>query len=344
MGFQSTIATVTTFHRSATRTTIAVGVFLAASALGESTHASGPAVAGRQVRAAAGAKPDVRDSKIIEIPFTVERNKVIVPVSAGGKVLRMILDTGHASDGILIFGSDRADATAFGPEASAVVPGAGAAGGSAARLFEAANFDVGGVAFRGQRAIVLTGDAFKGSPTDGTIGHSLLGHYAVELDFDRGVMTLHDSARCEPRPGWEAIPLSFKDNRIPWIDIAVSASDEPPVRLAAYIDCASSETVELLTRDTDKFRTPAVTRERYLGRGLSGDIYGREGTMTRVRLGSYELTNVLVAIVPAAVRSKQAGADAVVANGLLRRFNVIYDYARQKLYIKLNARFAEPVR
>jgi hypothetical protein len=294
--------------------------------------------------AAAAAERSGRDSKIAEVPFTVERNKVIVPVSAGGEVLRLILDTGHASDGILIFGSDRADTAAFGPAASAVIQGAGAGGGSAARLFEAASFDVGGVAFRGQRAIVLGGETFKGSPTDGTIGHSLLGHYAVELDYDRGVMTLHDSARFEPRPGWEAIPLSFKDNRIPWIDIAVSAADEPPVRLAVYIDCASSEAVELLTREVDKFRTPAVTRERYLGRGLSGDIYGREGTMAKVRLGSHELTNVLVAIVPAAVRSKQAGADAVVANGLLRRFNVIYDYARQKLYIKPNSHFTGPVR
>ena len=117
------------------------------------------------------------------------------------------------------------------------------------------------------------------------------------------------------------------------------AADEPPVRLAAHIDCASSETVELLTRDADKFRTPAVA-DRYLGRGLSGDIYGREGTVTRIRIGSCELTNVLVAIVPATVGSSKP-APAVVANGLLRRFNVIYDYASQKLYIKPNAHLTE---
>ena len=52
----------------------------------------------------------------------------------------------------------------------------------------------------------------------------------------------------------------------------------------------------------------------------------------------------MAAIVPAAVRSKQVGADAVVANGLLRRFNVIYDYARQKLYLPPNAHFTELVR
>jgi hypothetical protein len=40
-----------------------------------------------------------------------------------------------AADDILIFGSERAGTTTFGPAASAVIQGAGAGGGAAARLF-----------------------------------------------------------------------------------------------------------------------------------------------------------------------------------------------------------------
>ncbi len=92
----------------------------------------------------------------------------------------------------------------------------------------------------------------------------------------------------------------------------------------------------------NKFTLPAATKERYLGRGLSGDIYGQEGTISRMRLGSHELTKVVVAIAPAAVRSRQQGADAVVGNNALRRFNVIFDYANRKLHIRPNLHFAEP--
>ncbi len=92
----------------------------------------------------------------------------------------------------------------------------------------------------------------------------------------------------------------------------------------------------------NKFTLPAATKERYLGRGLSGDIYGQEGTISRMRLGSHELTKVVVAIAPAAVRSRQQGADAVVGNNALRRFNVIFDYANRKLHIRPNSHFAEP--
>ncbi len=155
-------------------------------------------------------------------------------------------------------------------------------------------------------------------------------------------MTLIDSDTFTVEPGWESLPIYFKDNRIPWVDIDVATEGEPPVRVATYIDSASSEALELLTRDVNHFQVPAKTKARYIGRGLSGDVYGREGTIARMRLGAHELTQVLVSIAPAAVRSRQDGADAVIGNDTLRRFHVIFDYARQRLYIRPNSQYSEP--
>ncbi len=284
-----------------------------------------------------------RGAIVAEVPIAVERNKTIVPVTAGGARLRLILDSGHPLDGILIFRSGGVDTSGFGPPATATVAGAGPGTGSSGLVFERASFSVGGIAFKDRRAIVLTGDPFKGFPTDGVIGHSLLGHYAVELDYDRNMMTLHDSDRFTVGPGWESLPIYFKNNRIPWIDISIATGDEPLVKLATYIDYASSHALELLDRPVNRFRVPVATTENFLGRGLSGDIYGRQGRIARLRIGSHELSNVLVAIAPAAVRSSQdTSADAIVANNLLRRFNVIFDYAHAKLHIRPNTHFHEP--
>ena len=279
---------------------------------------------------------------IAEIPIETVRNKTIVPVTVGGRKLRLILDTGYASDGILIFDRNKIDTDALGPSVAATVPGAGSGTGSNALVFEQARFEVGNVAFANQRAIVLTENPFKGFPNDGVIGYSLLGHYAVELDYDRSMMRLHAPETFAAQPQWESLPIYFKNNRIPWLDITIATQDEPSVRLATYIDFASGEALELLTRDANKFTLPAATKEKYLGRGLSGDIYGQEGTISMMRLGSHELTKVVVAIAPAVVRSKQQGADAVVGNNALRRFNVIFDYANRKLHIRPNAHFQEP--
>lgn len=79
-----------------------------------------------------------------------------------------------------------------------------------------------------------------------------------------------------------------------------------------------------------------------LGRGLSGDIYGKTGRIAKLIIGPYELSNITASFADAAVRSKQMGADAILGVGSLRRFNLIFDYANQKLYLTQNRRFNEP--
>lgn len=280
---------------------------------------------------------------IASIPIIVERNKTIVPVSVGrSDSLRLILDTGMANDGILLFDIDKVDTTVLNRLAWYQIGGAGGGRSSAALSDDSASFQVGTMKFRNQPVTILTGDALKGFPTDGVIGYTLLGHYSVEIDFDNNVMKLREPGSWTPGKGWSSIPFYFKDNQIPWIDISVVTNNEAPVRLSAYVDCASSEAVELLDGKDNKFVKPAVTTKKYLGRGLSGDIHGEEGRLSKVFLGEFELHNVLSSIAPAGIRSRQNNADAVVGNNILRRFNLVFDYAGMKLYLKPNSRFQDP--
>jgi hypothetical protein len=181
---------------------------------------------------------------------------------------------------------------------------------------------------------ILTSGIYRGFPTDGVIGYSLLGHYAVEIDHAAGRMRLYEAETFSPEPGWASVDLDFKDNRVPWMDVGVSTAGEAPVKLATYLDCASGESLELLERETNAFRMPATAGEKLIGRGLSGDIHGKEGRVSRVLVGPFTLEDVAVMVTPAAVRSKQDGADAVVGNGLLSRFDVVFDYAHQKMHLR----------
>jgi hypothetical protein len=122
----------------------------------------------------------------------------------------------------------------------------------------------------------------------------------------------------------------------------VATSGENPVRLSTYLDCASGEGLELLKRRRNGFRLPPRSRKRLVGRGLSGDIYGRDGRLAWVLLGAFTLKDVAALVIKAEIRSKQKGADAVVGNNTLRRFNVVFDYAHQKIHLKPNRYFAEP--
>jgi len=75
---------------------------------------------------------------------------------------------------------------------------------------------------------------------------------------------------------------------------------------------------------------------------VSGDIHGKRGRVAWLKLGPYTLRNVATAFAPAEVRSRQRGADGVLGNDAIRRFNVIFDYAGESLYLKPNSHHADP--
>ncbi len=277
------------------------------------------------------------------IPFTVDRNRVIVPATVNSpRVLKLVLDTGMGFDGMLLFRGDLKDSLGFGKTFEAKVPGAGGGKPSTAVVADSMSFRTGEVEHTAQRIIVLQKTPLRSRTSDGVIGYTLLGHYALEIDYDKMLITLHEPDSFQADSSWEAIPLKFNKNHLPFLKNSVVIKDEDPIPMDMYIDFAAGEAVELLEHPDMKFTLPGETEESYLGTGLSGDIYGKVGRISKLTLGSYELEDVVAAFAPAKIRSKQQGADGILGSDALRRFNIVFDYAHKTLWIKPNSHFHEP--
>jgi hypothetical protein len=269
------------------------------------------------------------------IPFTPWRNKIILPATVGdSRELRIILDTGMSFEGLLLYNSALVDSIELRNPVRAQVGGAGSGPAPTALMADSMAFRIGEVEFPDQRIVILEGGAMNEFYADGVCGYSLFGSYVVELDYDRMEVRLHAPDSFAPGPSWTALPISFKENTIPWIETTASLTGADSLVLSCYIDLASSETLELLIRDGMKFTLPDGLEDVYLGRGLSGDIYGKRGKAAWVGLGPYRVRDLTVAFAPAEVRSKQPGADAVVGNGLLSRFHYALDYGGKRLYLR----------
>ncbi len=270
-----------------------------------------------------------------EVPFTLSEGKVILPVTVGdSRLLRIILDTGMSFDGLLITNPALRDSIALPGAVAAQLGGAGAGPAQTALMADSLGFRVGALELQGQRIVVLQSDLMRGFANDGVCGQSLFGHYAVELDYARGLLRLHPPGGFAADSTWTAIPLHFKAHGVPWLDLAVSIAGGDSVQLAAYVDLAASETVELLTGDGQRFALPALREPAYLGRGLGGDIHGERGEIAWVQLGAQRVERVNAAFVAETIRSKQPGAEAVVDGGLLCKFHCVFDYAAGRLYLK----------
>jgi len=272
------------------------------------------------------------------IPIKVSRNKTILPVKVGNsRTFDILLDTGMSFDGLLLYNTELTDSIVLKNAIEVKVPGAGKGKPSTALMDTSANFFIGDIEFKKQKILILQNDIYKGFPSDGVLGYSIFGHFAVEIDYDKNVLILHDYIKLDIDDTWDSVPIYFKNNSIPWIDVSVVIENETPVKISTYIDFASGESLELLEKTDMKFSYPEQLEEAYIGRGLSGDIYGKTGMISKLIIGSYELDNVKTAFALASVRSKQKNADGIVGNNSLRRFNLIFDYAHKKLYLKPNS-------
>jgi hypothetical protein len=277
------------------------------------------------------------------IPLDVTRDVTLVTVTIGDIVIpNILLDTGFAFDGLMIYNPAYKDSLDLSNSFEANIGGAGSGDPARAAVVDSASFGLGDQQMTDQRLLVLLTDTYKGFPSNGIIGYSIFGHYITEFNYDNNTMTLHHGDEVTPDDSWTLVPIYFKNNQIPWLEAAVVIEDEAPVPLSVYIDYASSDAIEMLERPDMNDRLPEETEEVHLGRGLSGDIYGKKGKIAKLIIGPYELTDVEAAFSDAKVRSKQDSADAILGCGSLRRFNLIFDYAGKKLYIKPNSHFDDP--
>jgi len=276
------------------------------------------------------------------IPLQMIGTRSHVTVKIGDLVIPdILLDTGFAFDGLMIYNPDYRDSLKSPNAIEIKIGGAGSGAPARAMMVDSATFHVGPAQMINQRLIIMQSDLYKGFSSKGIIGYSIFGHYITEIDNDNHTMILHDSTNFHSDKTWTTVPIFFKNNKLPWLDISVVIDRETPVPLKAYIDYAAGDAVVLLEKPDMKFALPQETESLHLGRGLSGDIYGRSGVISKLIIGPFELRQVKASFADAQVRSKQENADAVIGSAALAHFNFIFDYTHHKLYLKPNSHFDE---
>jgi hypothetical protein len=279
------------------------------------------------------------------VAFELMNNKIVIPCTVEQAApMRMILDSGMGWDGLLVYNPDRRKQISLIDPVPMNVGGAGSGVAAGAMVSESMRVLIGDLVLERQTIAVLQNNDFEGFPSDGVIGFSLLGHYAVEIDHEERKLILHDPEKWNADASWTAIPIYFKEKNIPWVQIEVEVESQKPRKIQCYIDSASSETLEILLRNDQEFKIPRQAVQYSLGRGLSGEIIGKKAGIASVRIGPFTLYKPEAAFIPAEVRSKQKNADGVAGNGLLVRFEVIFDYPHKKLYLKPRPQASETMR
>ncbi|MBO3462224.1 aspartyl protease family protein [Dyadobacter bucti] len=283
-----------------------------------------------------------KNYKSARIPFELHSNLILLYAKINDTdSLRFILDTGVSSIIITdpyVLKPDRLQLTR-----KVSLTGAGEGKSISAHVAIDNRFSMGRLKANHQNIVVLEEDFLRlseyvGVPVHGIFGYEIFNNFVVTIDFSRKELILMrpDKYTYKTKKG-DKHPLIIEDTK-PFTDAVTLYADgrEHPIRV--LIDTGAGHALLLNNTSKESFRLPEKVIRAQLGRGLNGVINGNLGRIDRLRLGRFEMDNIVASFPDSiAFGSKlHPGSDRQGNIGceLLRRFKVTMNYQERYMVLK----------
>jgi hypothetical protein len=153
-----------------------------------------------------------------------------------------------------------------------------------------------------------------------------------------------DAYQAKKCRGCETFPLDFYNEK-PYIDVYVENHLGNEIKVKLLIDSGGGDSLWLFTHSNPEILVPDKYFDDFLGRGLSGNIYGKRSKINKLRLGNFVIEDAAVSFPDStSMVTVHANRDrnGTLGAGILKRFNVIMDYPNRQITLKKNAKFKTP--
>lgn len=183
-----------------------------------------------------------------------------------------------------------------------------------------------------------------GHEVNGVTGRSFFEQFVVEIDYLKQTVQFHNPNQFnrKVRRGDDVIPIELIDGR-PYITANVTINGkEIPVKL--LFDTGMSFPLWLDKSTNENLFPTGLIRRDDFGQGLNGNVSGEVSRVEKLRIGNFELTDVITAFPDADDLNnitKNFNRNGSVGADVFRRFNVIIDYHNKRIILRKNAAFKE---
>ena len=287
--------------------------------------------------------------KFEKVRFELVNNLMVVPVELNGTKLKFILDSGVNSP--ILFNLTQEDSIQINKVSQISLRGLGEGEPIEALKSVENTFKIGGaVSYDQMLYVVLDKDlnfsTSLGIPVHGIIGYDLFKDFVVEANYAKQTLKFYNPENYEYKPSnkRETIPLSIIGNKA-FVDGAITREDDTEIPVKLLVDTGSSDALWLFHNPEKGLEIPDINYEDFLGKGLSGNIFGKRTKLKGMRIGSFEFNEAKAAFPYEAsfYAIKNLGdRNGSVGGEVLKRFNIIFDYPNNKISLTKNASFNDP--
>jgi hypothetical protein len=282
------------------------------------------------------------------IPFKLVKNLMVVPLVINGKgPYNFVLDTGVGL--FLITDPKLVDTLQIQNLRSITIAGFGEGANLGAYVTPSLRVQLGSAVAASLPAAILKKDVFElsgfaGMPIHGLIGYELFSSFSVKISYSQSLITLYRPDKAYVLRKGAKIPITIEDRK-PYLETEITLNDGRKVKVKLIIDTGAGHPLSLESLDGKPFQVPEVNIAANLGVGLTGAIAGYIGRVPSIKLGKYILKNVIASFPDYKdVGSKVFSVDrnGNMGNSILKRFDIVFDYSSQAMYVKPSTFLKEP--
>lgn len=287
--------------------------------------------------------------KFEKVRFELVNNLMVVPVELNNAKLSFILDTGVSST--ILFNLTEQDSVQINNVSEITLRGLGEGNPIQALKSTGNVVSIGNAkSFNTPLYVVLDKDinfsTSLGIPVHGIIGYDFFKDFVVEVNYAKGFFKLYNPKDYVYKPSKkiQTLPLDIRSKKV-YVSGSVTKADDTEVPVKLLVDTGSSDALWLF-QDLEKgLDVPENHYDDFLGKGLSGDIFGKRTKLKGIRIGRYNLNEAKTAFPFRAsfeALGNLGGRNGSLGGEVLKRFNIIFDYQGNKISLTKNSNFGKP--
>lgn len=270
---------------------------------------------------------------ITRIPFTIKNNWIFIKVRVdGSEPQNFMFDTGA---GTVVLNSRLKNDLHIPTNGEAVNVGAG--GKSEVEKTKILSFEIGDIKFN-KKALFIpayeTVEEVKHLKLDGVIGWELFKNYVVKINYRDSVLEFFNQKDYKYTGNGLETNIKFKVfDRMPLVKTKISLDDGNSSTGWIIVDTGADNTIEF--KNLDHLKDNTIIRKDIVTKRIGSE--GKEiscysGTLK----GKIELDGVPVKTKEITIADeKPRGTIGTVGNAILKDYNLVIDYKRNKLYWEL---------
>lgn len=282
------------------------------------------------------------------IPVKIIGNLIFIPIVVNDVPLTFLLDSGVNQT--ILFSLDESQELELNNVEKVQMRGLGVAVSVDGLRSTQNKVSIGKVADNSHEIFIILDSEINfsshvGIPVNGIIGYELFKNLVVEIDYDKQKLHLFkDISKVRGLAGKQVTKIAISiELHKPYVMANIFRNGNHASKL--LVDTGNSDALWIFNSSNIQIPTPNF--DDYLGRGFSGNIYGKRARVQKFTFADYHFEQPIVAFPDSAstrglkMVDNRAGS---VGGEILKRFKVVFDYRNQSLYLQKGKNFESDFR